>query len=503
MKSFKQFFKESAESEATLPSPPDGFELPTPKSKFQIGDIVLVHWGSYNTPVTKSMRAYTNSIGKVIGYRPGGGYTSADFAVEFEDKHINKVKSHLLVGPFRSFDAARKYQGREELTSADIAGEDHKRFAEVKSEIPSIPEIEDTFKQIFVDKGLMFTWLKEPQIFNIGKLSLAILAYRDIPFKDIEDIYTKVSISDLLAKKIVFFKVFDPSLKNLVKTSSLNNNNKSSIYSMSVPTLDMIQYSIECKNGKVLKAPVSLSILSVSSPRDLMKYEQQYQKAFTLEKTKDGLNCFDLLNNVRVEGNTKVVPDRKSGPSVIFKDMVIDPSALDNYVFEDDLTVNANSDGSFMFPKVVNGSMSLMANKDVVINGFKKFPKLGKSLLTNSSITIQSFEGIQQTIEQNISCAGTIKTFKGFPKVVKGHCFVSDGVESFEGGADCKISGILSIRGFAPNNINEIPQAKDYHINDLDEDKVKEFVRKRNIQRNIINKSGIEKDYDLSALEDF
>lgn len=486
MKSFKQFFFESVESEANLPPPPEKFSVPPPRAKFQLGDVVLVQnpqpsdkdYVERNMP--KYLHDYTNAIGRVIGHRAigSGSYITTEFALEFEDGKIGKAKSLLLVGPFRSIQAAKKYQGRKELTSANIAPEDHKRHAEAATEIESNEDIENTFKKLFVKEG-EFAWLAEPLSFVDGKIRVMILAYKPVPNEDVVWYGGSSSISKEIQASQIFYKKVDLISNKLIKTTTFNDRGSSS-YGITVPNHN--ESVTTFNNGTVTQLGLYYSKTAINTAKALDTIYKQTQSLKKLEEVKDGMTYFDLVNNVREQGNLRIVPERDryritSIPGGVTKDV----NAFKNYIFEGSVNTSCVVNGQVVFPKEVRGRQFIVYTESAVenLNGFQNLND--KCEVVTIIGPVKSYAGLPQKFNCELLEIKQASSLKGFPKVINGNCWLS-GIDSFEGGEGTVINGILSINE-GPTSYKNIPEAEDYSgfyaAHEEEVKKIREAIRKR------------------------
>lgn len=505
MKSFKQFFRESVESEADLPPPPAPFNVPPPRAKFQRGDVVLVQNPQpdnedYLTKyLPKYMHGYTNAVGRIIGHRTMG--IDTQFAVEFEDKTIGKLKGYWLVGPFRSIQTAKKYQGRKELVAADIAPEDHKRHAEARSEMGANEAIENAFKKIFVESG-DFKWLEKPIVFNTeGKHKAVVLAISTFSVTE-EQGRAWGFWSDKapqIKNKLFFCKAIDPATNQLVKTSSIVDHG-SGFYCLTSPSMSRIATKGVFKKGQLVDIDTYYNKSPVNSPKGLVQYKNDFDKLAKLKTIKDGIEFFDVVNNVHVKGSLKIVPksDGYGYAPEIFEEVTTNLNAFKNYVFEDTVKCCCKIDGQIVFPKEVKGNQITISGEQAVEN-LKGFPTTAPEFTLYIASDVHSFEGLPSPFNGNLT-ARDVSSLKGFPKVIKGHCEFHE-VGSFEGGKDSVIEGRLTIRSSELPSLSNIPEARDYTIYGLpheEQAKIKDAVKKRKI----IDRD-LSKEFDVSALEDF
>lgn len=519
MKSFKQFFLESIESEANLLSPPEKFTVPPQKSKFQLGDVVLVqtpplsdeNYIKRNMP--KYLHDYTNAIGRVIGHRIIGGgssYASTEFALQFEDGKISKVKSHLLVGPFRSFQSAKKYQGRKQLTSTDIDPQDHKRFAEASSEIESNQAIEDAFKRLFVKPG-EFEWLDEPVSFGYEKFRIVILA-----FKKVDDHtfwhYIPAGFPEEYSNGQIFYKVVDPISNKLVKTSTFVDTNVGAQYGMITPSESL--RSVQFTNGKITSTSIHYFKVPVAGPKALQNIYNDTQKIERLLKIKDGMEFFDITNNVITKGNLKFVPANKHnyhGIVLIPANITTDINAFQNYIFEGGLSTYCVVNNQFVFPKEVKGvsCAAKTTTPKTVIENLNNFPKVSDACEISIEAPAKSYAGLPKILTTPTLTLEGALSLKDFPETILGHCvFVN--IESFKGGEKTTISGSLYVNNnnSGPENLHlisykEIPKAEEYqwrHKSNEEIEKIKQWVKMRD---KMLNKIADTLGDDADAFDDF
>ena len=505
MKSFKEFFNESIESEADLPEPPAPFNVPPPRAEFQRGDVVLVQnpqpdkedYLTNNLP--KYMHGYTNAVGRIIGHRPMG--ISTQFAVEFEDKTIGKLKGYWLVGPFRSIQTAKKYQGRKELVDADIAPEDHKRYAEARSEIGANEAIENGFKKLFVEGGY-FEWLPEPVVLKVaGKHKAVVLAVSKDSIPDEQGgkhhgIWEGIP---QIANKAFFCKAIDAVSSQLIKTSTIVDLG-SGYYGLMTPNMDRAGLNSTFHNGKIAEIGFYYNKRPVNSVKALVEYKAAFERITVLKTIEDGMELFDAINNVQVKGNLKIVPkEAHYFDPHIAEGITTDINAFKNYVAEGRIKCSCNINGQIVFPKEVKGKcLTIQSSED--IENLKGFPITSPGFELIISSKLNSFEGLPSTFDGSIHVYSA-SSLKGFPKVVKGNCGF-DNIDSFEGGQDSVIEGALNLRTSDLPSFSSIPEATVYRTNGVnwqeENTRIKSIVKKRKI----VDKE-LSKEFDVSALDDF
>ena len=245
---FKQHFRPL--SEAASPAMPDlsDYTVPSSRSKFKAGDIVLVHirnrWKNYDSPESyfrtmhsKIALSYIDRIGTVQLYR-NNGY-STKYGVKFEDGNIIPIESTFLVGPFSSSEAAKKYQGKQG-DDIEVDPKDIKGF--IANKVGASKIIEDEFKSSFCNNEVGFIWLERPVVIKYKKYNVHVLAFK----KDVKNLaeddasgfqlnfvnsnsVDKLESNPKLPKfdnSFVFFKVINNLTNELLRTSSFASHRK-------------------------------------------------------------------------------------------------------------------------------------------------------------------------------------------------------------------------------------------------------------------------------------
>ena len=162
---FKQFLLEIA-------NPPPGYILPTDRTKFSLGDIVLViptaNWKTYQS---KRSSNYFNKAGTVVGYKNVPGAYSK-FAVEFSDGTVEPYHGHFLYGPFIDVKTAEKYDANtiSNIDVKDIKGVD------LGQEMQKNLQTENVIKNFFCDDPFNFKWLDTPIELSDSSSTITILA---------------------------------------------------------------------------------------------------------------------------------------------------------------------------------------------------------------------------------------------------------------------------------------------------------------------------------------
>jgi len=165
MNNFKQFLFEIA-------NPPSGYGLPTDRTKFSLGDIVLViptaNWKTYQS---KRSSNYFNKAGTVVGYKNVPGAYSK-FALEFPDGTVEPFHGHFLYGPFLDIKTAEKYDAN---TIANIDVKDIKG-ANIGEKMQTSTHTENTIKNFFCNNPFNFKWLDSPIELSDDSSTITILA---------------------------------------------------------------------------------------------------------------------------------------------------------------------------------------------------------------------------------------------------------------------------------------------------------------------------------------
>lgn len=167
MDNFKTFIKEMA-------VPPDGYTLPTDRTKFALGDIVIViptsNWKTYQS---KRSSVYFNKAGTVIGYKNVPGAYSK-FALEFPDGAVEAYHGHFLYGPFKDITTAEKYNSSN-INNIDPNDYAQKAGTTLRSEPQTHQGLEQLLQQTFVNDIYKFQWLSTPLQFQDSNNKITVL----------------------------------------------------------------------------------------------------------------------------------------------------------------------------------------------------------------------------------------------------------------------------------------------------------------------------------------
>jgi len=501
VKSFKQFFNEAIQSETPLPEPPKGFSVPPPRAKYQLGDVIVIQSPQdeeyIKARMPKYLHPYINAVGRIVGHRISG--ISTHYAVEFEDGTIGKVSSGFVVGAFRSFDSAKKYQGRKKLVPADIAPEDHKRHAEAQSKMGANEVIENAFKELFVKSG-EFEWLEKPIIFNTeGRHKAVVLAISTSSITEGQGgnwgFWSEKAPQ--IKDKLFFCKAIDPATNQLVKTSSIVDSG-SGFYCLTTPSMTNLTTKGVFKKGQLESIENYYNRSPVNSTKGLVQHKNEFDRLAHLNTIKDGMEFFDFVNNVKEKGSLKIVPNQDYHRVDIPEGITTNLNAFKNYVFDGGVVCSCNINGQIVFPKEVKGDQLTISSNKAVEN-LKGFPITSPDTALFVASDIHSFEGLPSPFVGDLRAHHAF-SLKGFPKVIKGNCDFAQ-IDSFEGGKDSVVEGYITIRSKQLPSFSNIPEATNYHIYALsheEQDKIKSTVKKRKL----VDKN-LSKDFDVSALEDF
>lgn len=398
-----------------------------------------------------------------------------------------------------------------------------------QTEMETNKNIESTFKKIFVQEG-NFKWLDNPIIFDSNsqpQYKIVILAVSDAVVNDVYGSgpsrwWEKVP---QIRNKPFFCKAINPLTKQLVKTPSLVDLGSSS-YCLAIPDLQHLDNTFE--KGKLQESRCRYTRFAVNTAKSLIEYKNNFDKVIEYNNITDGIAYFDATNHVRVQGNTKFVPQLDEYPVSISEEITTDVNAFQNYIFEGSARCNCLVNGQVVFPKEVRGEHLIIGpgiqKSDIKIRNLKKFPKTtseSHSLLIEYNV--DSFEGLPSVYNGDIT-VGSASSLIGLPSTING-LFSVTVLDSFTGGANSTINGVLFMEtmialskaspffdlfediaytGKVPSFFDNIPDAKIYNIGPLrgDKNKVIDLLKKHVNKRKRVQQE-LSKDFDVSALDDF
>ena len=340
-----------------------------------------------------------------------------------------------------------------------------------------------------------FTWLDKPLTFVKGKFKVMALAIKPQDFGTVSLPWGyDEQAPEILKKSLCFFKTIDPVTNKLAKTSSINFESKQAAYGFVVPRLHSSSSSFE--NGKVADAGMGHTIKAVPSPKVFSIIQNDLVTADRILSIKDAIEYFDFVNEVEVRGNTKIV-NKNHGDATIKPGMTTNINAFKNYIFEVNTFAQCSVNGQVVFPKEVKGNISIFAD----VKNLVGFPKVGGDIVVNGPIG--SLEGLPKILNNELTI-WNVDSLQGFPEVINGDCKMRY-VKSFDSGENSVINGKLSIMD-GPSSFENIPKANDYTWYGKSREEIEEikvWVNKKRKMTDAIKKSGIEKDFDIGALDDF
>ena len=352
--------------------------------------------------------------------------------------------------------------------------------SETATEIGTDENIENAFKKLFVKEG-EFIWLDEPLYFVEGKIKVLILAYKPLPTNVFYWYEKPSSIPDEIESSQVFYKKVDYVSNKLMKTSTFTLRGGSSSYGMAAPTLD--PHATKFNNGTITQLGIEYNNTAINTTKALDTIYKQTQNLKKLEEVRDVMDYFDLINNVREQGNIKIVPvnnDNFYKITHIPNNITEDVNAFNNYIFEGGVKMTCIVNNQAVFPKEVKGDKCLVI-LDSSVDRLNGFPKLSRDCEVEISGPVKSYAGLPREFNCIHVHVKNNSSLTNFPKIINGNCELSN-IDSFKGGEDTVINGTLTISKGRPTSYRYIPQAKDYlgfadHAAEVK--KIEEVIRSR------------------------
>jgi hypothetical protein len=483
---FKRHFSSLTEAKAPVILDLSDYTVPSSKSKFKAGDIVLVHiherWKKHDSPESyfKTMHpkialSYINEIGTVQLYR-NNGY-STKYGVKFKDGNIIPIESTFLIGPFSSFEAAKKYQGKQGH-SVDIDPKDMKGF--VTNTVGVNKLIEDEFKSSFCNSEVGFNWLEQPIIIKYKKYNVHVLAFK----KDTRNL-AKDSLNEFVLNFVnsvsydklednpelpefkdcfVFFKVINKLTNQLIRTSSFATHgsrvklSKQGDYYLQQPDFRAWSYLRDAfDNGKAKEDVFDAVMHPVGS--DLNKTKQRIINRFKQydENIVDGFEIFKSIYDIEDKPSV-IVGNGRAKDVVIVEEMLgSNMNKIQNCEIQADFCEihYANNTRTFSpLPKKIKAKE--LDLKGGVVDNMKGLLNCDISLVVSLRIGAQlnSLEGFPEQInkkDHNIQFYfNNPKNLVGIPDEVYAN-LTFDHISSYFGAKNCTVFGKIYVRSSTKN----------------------------------------------------
>lgn len=504
---FKDFYTEAAKPRKLKKPKLDGFIVPSPRAKFQAGDIVAV-----NVPrnlddqqeLNRYFRSYSpqyavpymNGVGTVRSFKKG--LMSSKYAVEFEDGNVIPIHSGFLIGPFSSIENAKKYQGKHSYSPLRIDTGDLAGFAP-DSKVEVNDKIENKFKQSFVNEQVGFKWLADPVVVKFKDFDVYVLAVK----KNVEKVpASKMESSRLnfvnfhqdadrvdnptrpeLNNHFVFCKTVDRVTKKLIKTQRISHRGSGS-YFLQRPNLDRYITDKLFVDGKA-QNPFDLFGIGMypfggGSIQEIKTEFHTYDNSKEIIKT--GFDYFKARYRVQ-EGSTFV----KELHDYILVDQKIlkkDFDKIKDFTLHGSVYITYEDDVNTLFclPKEVKGSLKIAFKKLHSLEGIEQCDLIEDTQLFFEG-EVDSFKGFskQMNVPERRVDFRVVQSLEGIPDEL--FCNLSIGsLKSFKGASNCVNKGHVRING-APENLNGFFKEKgEFASWNLTDEKIKAFLDIRGLE---------------------
>ena len=508
MTRFKQAFIESLLTEAEMPA---GYKNPTPKATFQLNDIVLVRSRGddleemkdyFEGLQPKKYYRYFNTIGKVIGYKPGT--MSAKFAVEFSDGTIGSFNTAHLQGPFTLLQAA---ETAAKQNDNNFAPELSSRFIPRDELISTNKRLEDCFKELFITSSGRFKWLDNPIVINTNNnQQLVVLAHTPRPVNETEESLRynwtwEKQLPPELENSLLFFKIFNNITGKFIQSTNFDKNiwnvripitNPRSGYYLQMPSFSTSNYTIRLasEEQKYMNSLCFSTIpVNKSFEKQLKMCVSYFERAEKLPTLTSFQEYFDtILYDVVERNGVKTI----IGTPDILLDLQDMPAKFDlsKYKIEGSLRLETNKK-FFNFPKEVTEDFRLVG-QELELKNLTELPKIGgKWALVIRSL--DSMEGCPSEIKSDFKIElmkGTLSNLNFLPKHIKGSCYLSAEVKSFIGGEDCVIDGTLWVNESC-KDLNGLPKATDYQLGGINQREIDDYFKFKGLKQKLPELEGI------------
>ena len=523
---FRQYFRPLAE--ATSPAMPNlsDYTVPSSRSKFQAGDIVLVHihdrWKNYDSPESyfktmhsKIAMSYINEIGTVQLYR-NNGY-STKYGVKFEDGNVIPIESAFLAGPFSSIESAKKYQGKQG-EDLDIDPKDMKGF--VANKVGSNQIIEDEFKSSFCNSKVGFVWLAQPIVIKYKKYNVHVLAFK----KDTRNLskdssnnfllnfvnsvsYDKLEDNPKLPEfkdGFVFFKVINKLTNQLIRTSSFATRgakvklSKEGDYYLQYPDFKSWLFLQDAfDNGKAKDNIFDAQMVPVGS--NLNKTKHHIIKKFKQfdENVVDGFEIFKSIYGI--EDDMSVITDNLQNKEVVIVEQMLgsNMNKIRNCEIRADSCEIHYADNTRLFnplPKKIEArELNLKGN---VMDNMKELAKCDISSVVNLRIGAQlnSVEGFPEQINKK---GHHIQFYFNNPKNLVGipdevyTDLTFDHLSSYVGARNCTVFGHIYVRSSTKNLTGFFKKADSFSSWEITDEDIAKHRKYRDIEERLPELEGI------------
>jgi hypothetical protein len=498
MTTFKRFINEASTFDISKYIPPQ------PRSKFQLGDIVVVfgdqRWSMYQ-PIRSNQ--FVGKMGTIEAYKPAS-MSSPKYAVKFQDGQVEGITAAYLLGPFKSAAAAEKYkniwsnlyQAQPKVNIEDLKGYSGNTVVQRNE------KFENKAREIFTNSPFNFKWFEEPLVYTsrTGNKSATILGYipkSSTPYKDLKSIDLKNSYLKNEVNNKTFFNFLNDNfcifrinndLKGTLKSWNANGAYGEeygvSPYAVNLPRVALEYLNPSYSNKSAVLpwdkeffssldkdicrlSPSNLPLSVVRKPDNLINAYN-----FTLgfyNKKVDPQVAFNLMFKIEKVGNDLVV---NKNVSILQKDQ----DRFLNLKFKPGISYEVEcSDGNNI--KIPPDVTSVHLKTNDKSGGLKKLIKIKDlSIFKNTNVTtiditnfdIQNLSGLPDPFNRLALDNCIIKNLNGLPTNVDSLELTGLGVESLDGGENitCRFINIKNTKFTNLDQIKNIPESQFYKLND-------------------------------------
>lgn len=471
-----------------------GYGGTTSKTKFQIGDYVVV-----TDSQTKRGGKYVGQYGKIVGYKPF--QMVVKYAVEFPDGEADAYFGQMIIGPFKDVVTAQKYAKQvlkarrapygqlPQIVASDLRGY-------VDKPLDTNPKFEAYMKQFLTAEPFDMRWLDTPVQFSDGKYTISILAIKPTNFKkygiDSVNINTKLTSSSLqnyLRNNVCLLRQNNAVNGKLVTQNyirGLPSFNASSPYFMSMMWLDVSRMRYHKKDynardinffdkkelSSALKNIDKIDVHGVALPISLVKKPNELITAFkapyeVLSGNYDPQMIFDLFYDVVENKGQKVITGRIRADETTLKyfENYTQHYVAGNYG-NSELIIRTDQSDRLVIPSGMRKIVLIPKTGNTKLN-IKDFSFMSPNVqeLTLSECNIQSLNGLPNEMEKLDIEHCQLPSLHGLPKKIGTLLIADTNLKDFTGAEDTEVE---ILQGWKNNftSLKGIPKAKSYGLGD-------------------------------------
>lgn len=490
-----------------------GYGGTTSKTKFQIGDYVVV-----TDSQTKRGGKYVGQYGKIVGYKPF--QMVVKYAVEFPDGEADAYFGQMIMGPFKDIVTAQKYAKQvlkarrapygqlPQIVASDLRGY-------VDKPLDTNPKFEAYMKQFLTAEPFDMRWLDTPVQFSDGKYTVTILAIKPTSFKKygaetpgVNMKITNSSLQNYLRNNICFLRQNNAVNGKLVTQNyvrGLPSYNASSPYLITMMWADIssLRYRVKNESRDVdffdkkeltagLKQLDKISVQAVALPVSLTKNPKELITAFKLpyeilSNNYDPRMLFDVFYEVVEHKGQKVITGRIRADEDTLKyfEGYVQNYQPQNYG-NSELTIRTDSPDKLVVPQGMRNITLLPKTKRIkpIIKDFSFIPS-SVSELKVSEFIIQSLNGLPENMEELKIEECKLPSLHGLPKKIDTLEISRTNLKDFIGAEDSKIR---SLQGWNNDftSLKGLPKADHYGLGDRFTDRqIKKVIADREMVKRL------------------